>query len=57
MSSTDTIGGKSIGFLERNGKLIAVITTSKVWSPKEIKTFLFTLLISPYMAQKLMLLW
>ena len=56
MSSTDIIGGRSIGFFARNGKLIAVIITSKVWSPKEIATFLFTLVTSLYMVQKLMLL-
>ena len=56
MSSTDIIGGRSIGFLARNGKLIAVIMTSKEWNPKEIITFLFTLFTFPYMAQKLMLL-
>ena len=44
MSSTETIGGKSIGFLVKNGKLSAVMIITIKWNPDEIIMFLTKLL-------------
>ena len=51
ISSTDTIGGKSIGFFARKGKLRAVIIINTKCKTEEIMMLLFTFLTSLYMAQ------
>jgi hypothetical protein len=48
ISSTETIGGRLIGFFDKKGKLMAVIITKNVCSPKEIIIFLFTFYFSLY---------
>ena len=51
MSSTDTIGGKSIGFFAKKGKLKAVIIINTKCKTEEMMMLLFTFLTSLYMAQ------
>ena len=51
MSSTDTIGGRSIGFFARKGKLSAVIIINTKCKTEEMMMLLFTLFTSLYMAQ------
>ena len=42
INSTETIGGRSIGFLAKNGKLIAVIIIRIKCKTEEINILLFT---------------
>jgi len=42
INSTETIGGRSIGFFAKNGKLIAVIIIKIMWNAEEISKLLFT---------------
>ena len=48
ISSTDIIGGSSIGFFVIKGKLIAAIRITNKCKEKEIITFLVTIYLSLY---------
>ena len=43
INSTETIGGRSIGFFAKNGRLIAVINITIIWKTEDIIKLLFTL--------------
>ena len=51
INSTDIMGGRSIGFFAKNGKLTAVIKTRIVCKTEEIKTLLVMYIIFLYRAQ------
>ena len=52
INSTDTIGGRSMGFLAKNGKLIAVIIIKIKCKTEDIIILLFTFITFLCMVQK-----
>ena len=48
INSTEIIGGKSIGFFAKNGRLTAVIKIKIKWSVEEIRIFLVNYYLSLY---------
>ena len=48
INSTDTNGGKSIGFFAIKGRLNAAKKNTKIWKPEEMTRLLYTIYLSLY---------